>query len=92
VRRQPSRIEPPAWYQDFDPAAWDTPDAQEQSMIEGCQGFGEWPPELRRIHAERRWQEAKYRYRQEHPALATQEFEDLVNAERWARKVEKRGW
>jgi hypothetical protein len=30
-----------------------------------------------RIHAERRWQEAKHRYRQAHPQLATQELEDL---------------
>jgi len=43
-----------------------------------------------RMHAHRRWQEAKCAYRQEHPALATQEFEELVRGERRAREDEKR--
>jgi len=36
------------------------------------------PVELHDIHARRRWQEAKYRYRQQNPALAEQEFNDLI--------------
>ena len=73
---EPARIEPPTWYRVYDPAAWDVPDGHEQAMIDGNLGY-EWRVELHEIHAQRRWQEAKYRYRQEHPALATQEFDDL---------------
>ena len=35
-------------------------------------------PGLHDHHARRRWQEAKYAYRQDNPQLATQEFNDLV--------------
>ena len=76
--REPPRVEGPAWYRTFDPEAWDTPDAQELSMISGSLGFGPWPEELHRIHAERRWGQAKHAYRQAHPALAEQELEDLI--------------
>jgi hypothetical protein len=77
-QRQPPRVEPPLWYRVYDPAAWDEPDAQEQAMIDGSRGFGTWPPELHEIHSRRRWKEAKYRYGRDHPALAEQEFADLV--------------
>ena len=86
----PPRVEPPLWYRVYDPAMWDVPDAQEQAMIDGCRGyFDVWPVELHDHHARRRWAEAKYAYRQEHPALAAQEFEDLVNGERDARRRER---
>ena len=89
LRREPPRIEPPAWYRDFDPAMWDEPDGHEQSMIDGCSGFRcwpdsplsrwpDWPQFLHDQHAERRWREAQHRYRQAHPALASQEFDDLI--------------
>jgi hypothetical protein len=43
------------------------------------------------MHAERRWAEAKYAYRREHPALASQEFDDLVGEEARALRAERRG-
>jgi hypothetical protein len=76
--REPQRIEPPLWYRVFDPAAWDEPDAQEQAMIDGCPSMRPWPEHLHRWHSERRWCEAKHRYGQDHPALAEQEFADLL--------------
>jgi len=88
----PPRIEPPLWYRVFDPAAWDEPDAQERRMLAGCEVLGaEWVAGRHREHAERRWHEAKYAYRREHPALATQEFEELVSGERAARRREQNG-
>jgi hypothetical protein len=75
-------IEPPLWYRVFDPAAWDEPDAQERAMMGGHLGYGEWPAELREIHARRRWGHAKHQYRRDHPALSAQEFEDLVRRSR----------
>ena len=82
-------IEPPEWYRNFHPEAWDEPDAQEQSMMDGCRGFGEWPDYLHDHHARRRWHEAQYAYRQTHPALAEQEFQALVNGELEARRRER---
>lgn len=79
------RIEPPAWYQDFDPAAWDEPDAQEQAMIDACPTMRPWPDDVHRWHAERRWGQAKHAYRQSHPQLGEQELEDLINWELEAR-------
>jgi hypothetical protein len=76
--QEPPRIEPPLWYRVFDQAAWDEPDAQEQAMINGCPHMRPWPEDLHRWHSERRWHQAKYRYTQEHPALAEQEFTDLI--------------
>lgn len=74
----PARIEPPTWYRVYDPAAWDAPDGHEQAMIDGSLApADQWPAELHEIHSRRRWQEAKHAYRQEHPALASQEFNDL---------------
>jgi hypothetical protein len=58
---------------------WDEPDAQEQQMIDGCPGWRPWPEDLHQHHARRRWHEAQHRYRQEHPALAEQELDDLIN-------------
>jgi hypothetical protein len=87
--REPARVEPPLWYRVFDAAMWDTPDPQERAMMDGSRGYGEWPAELREIHARRRWGEAKHRYRQAHPQLASQEFDDLVNGERAARRAER---
>jgi hypothetical protein len=77
---EPPRVEPPLWYRAYDPAAWDQPDRHEQAMIDGSRGYGEWPAELHQIHGRRRWQEAKYAYRQQNPALAEQEFGDIVRA------------
>jgi hypothetical protein len=74
----PSRIEPPAWYVAFDPAAFDEPDGHELRMIDGCRGYGEWPAELHQIHAKRRWEQARHAYRRRHPALAEQEFNDIL--------------
>jgi hypothetical protein len=84
----------------YDPAAWDEPDGQEQAMMDGCAGYACWPgaPEsawpgwpawLHAGHARRRWQEARHRYRREHPALASQEFDDLVSGELRARRSER---
>jgi hypothetical protein len=78
----PPRIEPPGWYRTFDPAAWDEPDDHEQAMIDGCPSFRPWPDRLHRIHAERRWGQAKHAYRQAHPALAEQEFAELISSVR----------
>ena len=78
----PPRIEPPQWYRVYDPAAWDEPDGHEQRMMDGWFPGEAWPPELHACHSERRWQEARYCYRQQCPALAAQEFGDLVNGER----------
>lgn len=71
------RIEPPEWYRVFHPEAWDEPDAQEQAMIDGCPSMRPWPADVHRWHAERRWSTAKHAYRQQHPALAEQEFEEF---------------
>jgi hypothetical protein len=83
------RIEGPAWYRTFDPQMWDEPDAQEQAMIDGCPSMRPWPDDVHRWHAERRWGQAKHAYRQEHPALAEQELEDLINGELEARRRER---
>jgi hypothetical protein len=86
---EPARIEPPLWYRVYDPAAWDEPDRHEQSMIDGCPSMRPWPDELHDAHSRRRWHEAQYRYRQQNPALATQEFDDLVSGEWRARRAER---
>jgi hypothetical protein len=85
--RAPAQVEPPAWYRTFDLAAWDEPDAHEEAMQAGNLGMP-WPDELHRIHAERRWAQAKYQYRRENPALAEQEFKAIVAGERRARERE----
>jgi len=89
--REPTRIEPPLWYRVYDPAQWDEPDEQERRMLAGCgEALGEeWVAGRHRMHAERRWGEAKHRYRQAHPQLASQEFEDLVSGELRARRAER---
>ena len=71
------------------PGAVGEPDGHEQRMITGWFPGEPWSAELHAIHAERRWHEAKHRYRQEHPALATQEFNEIVNSERAARRRER---
>jgi hypothetical protein len=78
----PARIEPPEWYRTYHPESWDEPDGHEQAMIDGSRRFFPWPDHLHEIHARRRWQEAKHAYRQEHEALAEQEFADLVERHR----------
>lgn len=85
----PARIEPPLWYRAYDPAQWDEPDGHELRMMGGWFPGEPWPADLHTVHAERRWHEAKYAYRQEHPALATQEFNELVNSERADRRRER---
>ena len=87
-RLDPPHIEAPEWYRNFHPEDWDEPDAQEQSMINGNLG-GPWPEELHRWHSERRWHEAQHRYRQDHPALAEQEFRELVESCREGRRREE---
>ena len=77
-RAKAIQIEPPSWYRVFDPAAWDVPDEHEQTMMDGWRCIGEWPARLHGWHAERRWHQAKYEYRREHPALAEQEFIELT--------------
>lgn len=77
-KRVNAPIEPPAWYRSYDPAMWDEPDGQEQRMIDGHRGYP-WPAELHEIHAHRRWAQAKHEYRGQHPDLAEQEFEALLN-------------
>jgi hypothetical protein len=76
-RAAAARAEAPEWYRNYHPEDWDEPDAQEQQMIDGCPSMRPWPDDLHQHHAERRWQEAKHKYRQAHPAFATQELEDL---------------
>src|SRR5690349_16757076 len=98
--QEPARIEPPLWYRAFDPAAWDEPDSHERAMMDGCRGFQcwpgappsrwpGWPQHLHEEHARRRWQQAKHAYRRGHPALAEQEFADLVSGEAAARRRER---
>ena len=83
----PGRIEPPEWYRNFHREAWETPDEHEQRMIDGWRGhLGQWPAHLHYWHAERRWHEAKYAYRREHPDLAEQEFDDIVTRHRERRR------
>jgi hypothetical protein len=76
------RIEPPEWYRNFHPEAWDEPDDWEQRMIDGCPSMRPWPEDVHRWHAERRWGQAQHKYRQQHPAFATQELEDLFEGYR----------
>jgi hypothetical protein len=75
--RAAPRVEPPEWYRVYHPEQWGEPDAQEQAMMAGSDRWGPWPDELRDYHARRRWEEAKYAYRREHPLLAEQEFAEL---------------
>jgi len=89
VQPEPPRIEPPLWYRVFDAAAWDEPDDHEQRMIAGCPSMRPWPDELHDAHARRRWEEAKYAYRRQNPALATQESDDLVSGEWRTRRAER---
>ena len=79
-RASAGRIEAPEWYRNYHPEDWQEPDVQEQRMLAGCvEALGaEWVEGRHRMHAERRWHEAKHRYRQAHPAFASQELEDLL--------------
>lgn len=63
-RAAAGRIEPPEWYRNFHPEAWDEPDSQEQQMIDGCPSMRPWPDDVHRWHAERRWGQAQHKYRQ----------------------------
>jgi hypothetical protein len=92
-RQEPPRIEGPEWYRNYHPEDWDEPDEQERRMLAGCEVLGEeWVAGRHRMHAERRWCEAKHRYRRAHPQLASQEFDDLVNGERAARRAERQAF
>jgi hypothetical protein len=86
---EPPHIEPPEWYRTYHPESWDEPDGQEQAMIDGCPSMRPWPDDLHHHHAQRRWHEAKYRYRQEHPDLAEQEFQAIVSGEWRSREAER---
>ena len=69
-------IKPPSWYRTFDAAMWDEPDERELLMTGGVvltEG------ELHEYHAQRRWHEAQFRYRAEHPLLAEQEFREIIS-------------
>jgi hypothetical protein len=102
--RQPPRVEAPEWYRNYHPGSWDEPDGHEQAMIDGCSGsrcwpgapltarWPDWPQFLHDQHARRRWQEAKHAYRRQNPALASQEFDDLVNGEWAARRAERQAF
>ncbi len=46
-----------------------------------------WAPELHEVHARRRWGEAKHRYRGDHPDLAEQELQALIDGERESRRT-----
>ncbi len=94
--KEAPRLEAPAWYRTYDPAAWDEPDAWELSMMDQCGGrawpdspkdprWPHWPVWIHDQHARRRWGEAKYAYLQAHPAFAEQEFDDIR-----ARSAERR--
>jgi hypothetical protein len=72
----PARVEPPSWYRSYDPAMWDEMDGHEVAMQAGW--TDPWPAWLHDHHSRRRWQEAKYRYRREHPLLQEQEFQELI--------------
>jgi hypothetical protein len=54
----------------------------ERNMLAGCTALlgSEWVPGVHRVHVERRWREAQYRYREAHPAFATQEFNKIIEA------------
>jgi hypothetical protein len=89
-----ARIEPPAWYRGYDPAAWDEPDGHELAMIDGMLAGVRWPEcadgsagwlEFHDHHSRRRWGQAKYQFEREHPDLAEQEFNDIR-----ARRAERR--
>ena len=84
--REPVPIEPPDWYRVFRLEDWDTPDGQEQRMIDGTVSWHPWPDHLHEVHAQRRWGEAKHAYRREHPALAEQEFAEPLNREYESRR------
>jgi hypothetical protein len=77
-QQEPVHIEPPGWYRIFRPEDWDTPDGQEQRMIDGSLSQAPWPAGLHEIHSHRRWMQAKHEYRRAHPDLAEQEFADLI--------------
>jgi hypothetical protein len=87
---EPPRIEPPEWFRNYHPEAWDDPDAGELGMIAGCtggpspwpdapewEGAPGWPVFMHEIHARRRWSQAKFAYLKDHPDLAEQEFQDI---------------
>jgi hypothetical protein len=74
----PQRVEPPEWYRNYHPEAWDEPDAQERAMMAGW-NIGPWPEWLHDHHSRRRWGEAKYAYRQAHPLLGEQELRDIFD-------------
>lgn len=79
--REAPRAEAPEWYRVYHPEDWDEPDPQERVMMAGNLGLP-WPDELHRAHCERRWGEAKHLYRRSHPALAEQEFAELLDEAR----------
>lgn len=73
-----ARVEPPEWYRNYHPEAWDEPDELELRMMAGSAAYGPWPDELHDYHSRRRWHEAQHRYRQANPLLAEQEFAELI--------------
>jgi hypothetical protein len=74
--RAPAHIEPPEWYRVYHPEQWDEIDAQERAMLGGWPGPP--PADIHDCHSRRRWGEAKYAYRQAHPLLAEQEFQEIL--------------
>lgn len=89
---EPAHMEPPEWYRNYHPEAWDEPDNQERRMLAGCTALlgSEWVAVRHQWHAERRWYEAQHAYRQAHPAFATQEFNEIISGEWRARRDEVR--
>ena len=74
---EPAHIEPPEWYRNYHPEAWDEPDDEEIRMTAGC------PDQMMEFlhdhHSRRRWHQAKYAYRQQNPLLAEQEFLEITS-------------
>jgi hypothetical protein len=80
---EPPHVEPPEWYRNYHPEDWDLIGPEEQAMIDGSLGHAApdlpgWA-EFHGMHAERRWKLAKYAYRQQHPDLAEQEFNEILS-------------
>lgn len=88
---EPPHIEAPEWYRVFHAEAWDEPDGQELAMTGGVNLAGT-DGELHQYHAQRRWHEAQHEYRRTHPALAEQEFAEIVNSYNYRRQQEERRW
>jgi len=80
ARRRDPPPEPLAWVRAFEPERWTEPDEQELLMA-GDHGL---PEDVRRWHAERRWNAAVNDWYRQHPG-ADHRLEDLIQRRRWRR-------